>query len=700
MKKNVISSQVSPLEEGRVVGEGPVALVESELPVSYSLSKPVRSVVTPRAILLGLILSCALAALNCWVATVYNVHFLGGVQMPFGAIIVLLLLLAMINLPLRTTAKQVPFAFKAMPLSNAELLTIYVMLLFAALISTPGTHTFFVITGPTLFYFSTPENRWADLFYQHVPSWFAPGWDGHTYQRDVIEPLFLGGLSVGQIPWHAWVMMLLAWSIFLLLSYSIMFFTSLILRRQWIEHESLAFPLVQLPLQMVDADDTITGSSFWKNRAMWAGFTFAFAAYLLKGLNAHYPDWPKPLLQEPVVITFTERPWSAMGNLNAELHLVTLAVAYLLTSEVAFSLWFFALFVKAELVGAEMLGFAGIGLVKDTNQGQPAFIMFQSLGGWIAVGLITLWTIRHALARMIREAVGTNRIAEGDPFSPRFMLGGFFISLTGLVTWSMYAGINFVLALAFILIYLMAGIVLARIVIESGYLYSQTTFSPIEWITTGMLGTVSLGASEIVKISFLQSVLIKDTRTHLLPSFLHAMKIAHELRFDRISLRRMLGAVLLTILLVHTITVCVSIATLYSNGGLQGYLYYTAAQNVLKGAATMTTAQPASNLGNVMWLGSGAAIVFLITAARSHFVWFPLHHAGLLIVLGYGLRRVWFSCFLGWLIKRLLLRFGGRDAYINARPFMMGLILGTVNAMALWMIVGFFTGIQIPFWPA
>ena len=41
------------------------------------------------------------------------------------------------------------------------------------------------------------------------------------------------------------------------------------------------------------------------------------------------------------------------------------------------------------------------------------------------------------------------------------------------------------------------------------------------------------------------------------------------------------------------------------------------------------------------------------------------------------------------------------EAYVEKmRPFMLGLILGNAVAMMLWVIVGFFLGSQIAYWPA
>ncbi|HVF84707.1 MAG TPA: DUF6785 family protein, partial [Abditibacteriaceae bacterium] len=299
--------------------------------------------VTGRAFVLGLLLSCALSAFNCWIETVHEVHFLGGVQMPFGAVFGLLVFVLFVNVPLRLVRRH--FRQRAAPFTPVELLTIYLMLLFAALVSTPGTDNFFLTTGPTLFYFATPENRWAELFYRYLPSWMAPGWNGAMYQRNIIDPLYTGGLSFSSIPWHAWSAMLLAWSVFLVLIYATLFFLSLALRRQWIENEALAFPLLQLPLRMVEVEDEDKfppARAFWSNRKMWAGFILACAFHGLRGLNDFSPGWPLigGFQGNPVWILFTERPWNAIHNLSLRYYLGVIGVAFLLTREVSFSFWF------------------------------------------------------------------------------------------------------------------------------------------------------------------------------------------------------------------------------------------------------------------------------------------------------------------------------------------------------------------------
>jgi len=51
------------------------------------------------------------------------------------------------------------------------------------------------------------------------------------------------------------------------------------------------------------------------------------------------------------------------------------------------------------------------------------------------------------------------------------------------------------------------------------------------------------------------------------------------------------------------------------------------------------------------------------------------------------LRSIWFSIFLGWLAKVVIVRFGGAGLYRAARNVFIGLILGEAAAAALWLCV-------------
>jgi hypothetical protein len=682
------------------------AKTETTSPVFQQVAQE-RCRVTMRSLFLGVLLAAGMAALNCWVQTRHNVYFLGGAQMPFGAIFGIVFLLFVVNVPLRVMHRFMPWSTRLFPpLSAVELLTVYSMMVFAALISTPGTDNFFLTTGPALFYFATPENGWADLFYQHMPPWFAPGWDGKTYQREVIEQLYQGGLTVDQIPWHAWTLVLVAWSIFLLLVYSTLFFVALLLRRQWITNESLSFPLTQLPLQMVEhtGEGSPPAGVFWKNPVMWSGGILAATLHFFLGMNSYFPDWPfiAGFQTGSVQLRLTERPWSAAEAIGAEFFLGAIGIAYLLTREVSLSFWLFFLLFKLQMVFAEQVGFSVGALPRDSYMGRPTFIAFQGVGAWLMMAGLLIWTARHVLWNLAREAFSSNRSQEGEPFSPRFVVLGFIACFVALLTWCWYAGIPVLLALTFLGLYLLISLVLTRLVIEGGFIFPQVTFSGVELMTTGLLGSSAIGAASLAKLSFVQPVLLSDMRSNILPAFMHTLKIADSLQLDRRALRRLLGGILVAIAVSSAITLFVCIATLYSAGGLTTYTWFSQAgpRSVFNGAATVIKTQPGVDPNNVLWMGVGAAVVMALTVARSRFLWFPLHPLGYLIAPGYPISRLWFSFFLGWAIKTLIMRFGGGDTYLRVRPFMIGLILGNLCAMVFWMCVGFFKGTQIQYWPA
>jgi hypothetical protein len=593
-------------------------------------------------------------------------------------------------------------------------MTVYAMMLFGALLSTPGCDNAFLTTGSTLFYFHTPENRWASLFYHYVPGWFAPGWNGVQYQHQVIDRLYLGGVNFNQIPWHAWTVMLIAWSIFLGFCYALMFFTALLFRKQWIEREALAFPLVEVPLQMVETE--IPGrnppsAAFWCNRMMWLGFGLALFFHLFKGMNAIFPDWPIFPVNSfgSVSISFTEQPWNAIPTIHASIFLGGIGITYLLTREISFSFWFFFVIYLLEYAIAGMLGFPIAGMHKSGIGSHPDFMIYQSVGGWMMMGLLLIWTAREYLLRTVKAAFTDNRTDADEPFSSRFMVFGFILSFTGLIGWSWFAGISILIALLFFGIYLITSLVLTRMVIEGGFLFPQPPFLALESMMGGGLGYQHVGAANLTKLSFIQPMIMVDMRTSLLPAFLNVMKISKEIGLNKRHLRRMLWCCVIAIavtfaitVVTFAITVVTSIYALYHTGGLQAYSWFSsgAAKNSLKSAAdAIQTGYPVDSM-NIFWIAVGAVLVLLMMTARSRFLWFPFHPLGYLVAPAFPVTQLWFSFFLGWSIKSLIMKYGGNDTYLKVRPFMIGLILGNAVAMMFWMAVGFYTGTQLPYWPA
>ena len=63
-----------------------------------------------------------------------------------------------------------------------------------------------------------------------------------------------------------------------------------------------------------------------------------------------------------------------------------------------------------------------------------------------------------------------------------------------------------------------------------------------------------------------------------------------------------------------------------------------------------------------------------LSVLRLRFVAWPLHPVGYLLAFSWPMKMIWFSLFVGWVAKVLLVRFGGVSLYRAARPVFIGLI--------------------------
>jgi len=92
----------------------------------------------------------------------------------------------------------------------------------------------------------------------------------------------------------------------------------------------------------------------------------------------------------------------------------------------------------------------------------------------------------------------------------------------------------------------------------------------------------------------------------------------------------------------------------------------------------------------------GCLFTLFLAAMRVRFVSWPFHPAGYLVAGSFGLFRLWLPIFVSWLIKVLLLRYGGLRAYRQALPFFIGLILGEFVAGFARTVLDMSLGLHLP----
>ena len=168
---------------------------------------------------------------------------------------------------------------------------------------------------------------------------------------------------------------------------------NILLRRQWIERERLAYPIVQLPLEI-----TRTDGRLFKSKMMWLGFAISGGIDLINGIHALVPSFLEiPIRHAEIGQFFTEKPWNAVGWVPVYILSFAVGLAFLMPLEMSFSVWFFYLFWKLEYVLGEALGLKSLRLFPYRGA--------QVMGGYLAIGCFALIRRAALLYRPLQEPV-------------------------------------------------------------------------------------------------------------------------------------------------------------------------------------------------------------------------------------------------------------------------------------------------------
>ena len=167
---------------------------------------------------------------------------------------------------------------------------------------------------------------------------------------------------------------------------------------------------------------------------------------------------------------------------------------------------------------------------------------------------------------------------------------------------------------------------------------------------------------------------------------MQGFKVAHD---RRLSTRPLLILLVLIVLIGLFLGIVMRVKLGYDSGalGFHGWFSKGGAQqpaltsnNLIKGARDVSWM-------NWFWMSVGIGTTWILMAARTLFLWFPLHPLGFLVNLGYAMQTLWFSIFIGWFFKVLITRYGGVDTYRKTIPIFLGLALGDVFMMLFWLII-------------
>jgi len=590
-----------------------------------------------------------------------------------GAIFFLFVLVLLIN-PLFKVCK-VPFA-----LSRRDLITVYIMMITAHAVVTMGLiNQLPILVSP--FYYANLHKTYATHIQPYINPLLVP------QGEEVITPFF-EGLNPGEsIPWTAWFKPISLWMIFFLTLCFVMLCILVIVRKQWVERERISFPLVQVPLAMLEGESSSTKvNPFFKNKLMWIGFAIPFIIGIITGLHEYFPFIPQIPLMKGI------KAFRGTAYMRIGVNFAVLGFLYLVNLDVSFSIWFFFL-VSFAVDGFFMM--TGIGGAPENIsqygcEGKPIFAHL-GIGALTAYVLYGLWTAREHLKGVFKKAFkGNEKLDDREEIlSYRTAVWGIIIGNIILLAW-LYklAGISIPIAIFFLIFAILIFFGLTKIVSQAGIPNAvATSIAPAQ--TVSSLGTSAIGQQGMVGIAQ-QFIWSADIRTNPMTHNAHALKLAGESQQNR---RWMFWVIMGAFVLAIVSAFLIFLKLSYSTGGinLNSWYFGSGARSGANEPYWYVLDRLRQKAGpNVLGWNMkilGAVLMFFLSFMHYRFLWWPLNPIGLMIGPIWMMKSLWFSVFLAWLIKSSILRYGGPGTYRRLRPLFLGLIIGQFTIVNLWLIV-------------
>jgi hypothetical protein len=565
-------------------------------------------------------------------------------------------------------------------LSRRELLTIYCLTTIGAPLMAHGILLWFLSSTIGWQYYAQVNPQWVPAVLPLVPGWFSPTDAG------AVDGFFQGRTVV---PWSAWWTPLAAWGGFFLALFLANLFLVLLLKRQWINNERLTFPVAQIPLEAVRED--AAGRGRLSTATMfWIGFAAVMLLNLQYRLPSIFPSLPSINLNGITLIQWQRvGPLAGLGEVQLLLYPSVIALAYLVPKELSFSGWFFYV-VRVLLTVIAIAAGATPRRPEEFRDASFPAPEFQGGGAVLALGLLALWSGRRYLASAVRDAF---RKPAAETSLERWAMLGFVLAMIYLVGFCCWAGSRLPVALALVGLIVFYHMVWARLRAENGMAFIAFPLAVNEMLIRPF-GTAAFLPRETMTVMATRWAYWPgwgETCEVITGASLDSLKIADS---TRMSVRRLAPTMIGVFGLALAAGIFIALTGTYHYGfvDLQQsgcWLDY----EVQRGGSQLFDAftNPTSvSLPAIAALLSGMLVTFALSALRLRFLWWPLHPVGYVVANVWGSQWWWGPLFIAWLLKSLVIRYGGLRLYQRTVPLAVGVIVGnqltdTIWPLALWL---------------
>ena len=580
-----------------------------------------------------------------------------------------------------STLLNLPFVWRggSLALNRSELVLVYIMLLVVSALCTMGMSQQLLPALTALFYYASPQNEWLETLVPHFPKHRLLVDDGNHNQA------FYEGISGdASISYQAWLEPLCWWAIFLLALYVATISAAVILRRQWVERERLPYPLAQVGMAKVSAEkEGQLVNGLFRKKSLWYGAAIPLLVGTLKALNRYDVGIPLINLDWNIVEVGNQR-------LNLGIHFSMVGFSYLINTQVAAGIWFFHLLSKLETEALQLSGIYSRQNFEYSVQ-DHAFLAYQGGGALIAMVLLGFWIGRQHLRNVFSKAFGrAPEIDDSDEImSYRSAVAGLLGGSAVMAGWLWLMGTKLWVALLFVGVALLIFIGLTRVLAEAGLAAIRAPLIAPDLVVQG-LGSQLVGTTGVFNLS-LTYIWCGDVRIFLMAVVANGLKLIEEM--DLKSRRYIFWGIILALFIGSVGSCWMVFHLVHIHGGinLDGWRFKAGPEAIFN-TAVRTLGQE-----DIYWPGlgfffGGGIFMLLLAWARQRLLWWPFHPLGFPVGANMLMGQIWFSVFIAWAIKKIVLRFGGAARYQGSQIFFLGLILGEVLCTGLWIVIDFFTG--------
>ena len=580
------------------------------------------------------------------------------------------------------------FLARPLKLSRGEMIVIFSMSLIGATMPTYFIGKL-IANFAVPYYLSSPENQWRDYFEPELASYaVVPQGNGLLW--------FFEGLPSGTwIPWEIWVTPVFWWMSVIAAFYGCCLFLMVVLRKQWVENERIGFPLMEMPLAILEEPEQ--GGYFRVpilNRPLfWFGFGITSFVILWNMISYFNPTFPRI-------------PWSynsiqfgpEFPPIGTRLYWMVVGFGYFINLDISFSLWFFNLLTNLE-VG--MYNRVGLDIGGDEEYSTTPLVMgVQSMGAFTVIVASSLWMARSHLRDVFRKAVYRDPgIDDSEEIvSYRTAFYGFVVCAIYLFVWHVATGMEIHFVPLFLFGALIVYLGITRVIAETGLISIRAPLMPQPF---GMfiLGNDVLSRETMVSIA-LSYTWCSDTKTTIMPALAHSSKLFSTIRHHQ---RQCIIGVVLAMAVGVLASFVYTIYMGYLHGAANyGGLFTGALARYPWDNLVKKVKDPFSTKwGPLGFMFAGSAITAGLMVLRYRFPAWPLHPIGFAAGPVYPVNSMVFPIFIAWALKSTIIRIGGVSAYRAGRPFFIGLILGHFVGAGISFIVDMIwfhgNGHSIPF---